>query len=106
MPDVIDRIEHDHREVEQMFAEAGLEGEVDVVVGTLGKALGSYGAYAACDHVTARYLVNSARTLIFSTALSPPEGFPKASLTPKRRAVEGINCISPRAPLFEMACGL
>ena len=52
-------------------ADAGLEGEVDVVVGTLGKALGSYGAYAACDHVTARYLVNTARPLIFSTALPP-----------------------------------
>jgi 8-amino-7-oxononanoate synthase len=53
-------------------ADAGLEGEVDVVVGTLGKALGSYGAYVLCDERLARYLVNVARTLIFSTALPPP----------------------------------
>jgi glycine C-acetyltransferase/8-amino-7-oxononanoate synthase len=52
-------------------AAAGLELEVDVIVGTLGKALGSYGAYVACDHLMARYLVNSARPLIFSTALPP-----------------------------------
>jgi glycine C-acetyltransferase/8-amino-7-oxononanoate synthase len=51
---------------------AGLEDQVDVVVGTLGKALGSYGAFAACDHAMARYLVNAARTFIFSTALPPP----------------------------------
>ena len=53
-------------------AEAGLEDEVDVIVGTLGKALGSYGAYVCCDQQMAKHLINTARTLIFSTALSPP----------------------------------
>ncbi len=53
-------------------AEAGLTGEVDVVVGTLGKALGAYGAYAACSAAMRDYLTNTARSLIFSTALPPP----------------------------------
>ncbi len=53
-------------------AEAGLEDEVDIVVGTLGKSLGSYGAFVCCDQSMAKYLINSARTLIFSTALPPP----------------------------------
>jgi 8-amino-7-oxononanoate synthase len=52
--------------------EAGVEDEIDVIMGTLGKALGSYGAFVACDRVMARYLVNAARTFIFSTALPPP----------------------------------
>jgi glycine C-acetyltransferase/8-amino-7-oxononanoate synthase len=54
------------------LAEAGLEDEVDVIVGTLGKALGSYGAFVACDERMVRYLVNTARTFIFSTAPPPP----------------------------------
>lgn len=49
----------------------GLEAEVDVVIGTLGKALGSYGAFVCCDDTTAAFLVNRVRTLIFSTALPP-----------------------------------
>jgi 8-amino-7-oxononanoate synthase len=53
-------------------ADAGLEDEIDLIVGTLGKALGSYGAYVCCDQQMAKYLVNTARTLIFSTALPPP----------------------------------
>ncbi|HEY1450075.1 MAG TPA: 8-amino-7-oxononanoate synthase, partial [Solirubrobacteraceae bacterium] len=54
------------------LAEAGLEGEVDAIVGTLGKALGSYGAYVCGDHELTRYLLNTARSFIFSTAPPPP----------------------------------
>ena len=54
------------------LAEAGLADQVDVIIGTLGKALGSYGAFAACDRTMARYLINAARTFVFSTALPPP----------------------------------
>jgi 8-amino-7-oxononanoate synthase len=53
-------------------AAAGLTDEVDVIVGTLGKALGGYGAYVACSNEMARYLTNTARTLIFSTGPPPP----------------------------------
>lgn len=53
-------------------AAAGLQAEVDVTVGTLGKALGSYGAYACASKQMAHYLLNVARQLIFSTAPPPP----------------------------------
>jgi glycine C-acetyltransferase len=53
-------------------AAAGLSGEVDVVIGTLGKALGSYGAYACANRETIDYLLNTARSFVFSTAPPPP----------------------------------
>ena len=53
-------------------AAAGLSGEVDVVVGTLGKALGSYGAYACAGAETIDFLLNTARPFVFSTAPPPP----------------------------------
>src|SRR5262249_44421570 len=53
-------------------AAADLTGEVDVVVGTLSKSLGGYGAYVACDAQMATFLTNVARTLIFSTGPPPP----------------------------------
>lgn len=55
-----------------VVAEAGLEGQVTALIGTLGKSLGSYGAFVACSASTADWLTNQARTLLFSTAPPPP----------------------------------
>ena len=45
--------------------------EVDIQMGTLGKALGSFGAYVAASEDIIDYLVNRARSFIFSTSLPP-----------------------------------
>ena len=49
----------------------GLEGRVDIQMGTLGKALGSFGAYIAGSEELIHYLVNKARSLLYTTALPP-----------------------------------
>ncbi len=49
----------------------GLRGRVDVQMGTLGKALGCYGAYIAGGRDLIEYLMNRARSFIFTTALPP-----------------------------------
>ncbi len=43
----------------------------DFIVGTLGKAAASEGAFVICAPVLKSYLLNTARSFIFSTALSP-----------------------------------
>lgn len=53
-------------------AHFGLQHRAGVAMGTLGKALASYGAFACADGETVDYLVNRARPYIYSTALPPP----------------------------------
>ena len=52
---------------------AGVMGDVDILMGTLGKSLGSFGAFVVGSHKLRDLLVNTARSFIFSCALSPPQ---------------------------------
>jgi glycine C-acetyltransferase len=51
--------------------QCGVMAEVDIHMGTLGKAFGSFGAYAAASKEIIDFLVNRARSFIFSTSLPP-----------------------------------
>ncbi len=70
----------------------GVSGQVPLVMGTLGKALGSFGAFVCAPAELREHLVNTARGFIFSTALPPPvagaalEGLRIARTEPWRRA--------------------
>jgi 8-amino-7-oxononanoate synthase len=63
------------RGIVEHFVELGsLEPDkdcVDVAMGTLSKALGSFGGFVACSANLREFLINKARSFIFATALPP-----------------------------------
>jgi len=49
----------------------GLDGKIDIQMGTLSKAVGSFGAYVCGSQELIDFLVNKSRSFIYSTALPP-----------------------------------
>ena len=73
-----------------------LEREVDVQMGTLSKALGSYGAYVAGSRTLIDFLINRARSFVFTTGL-PPASAAAASAA--------IDLIARRTRPYQAAMG-
>jgi 8-amino-7-oxononanoate synthase len=77
---------------------AGVAGEVDVLVGTLGKALASGGAYTLFRDAGLRdHLVNQAGEFIYSTALPP------ANAAAAQAALARIRDLAPAQPDWHQA---
>jgi 7-keto-8-aminopelargonate synthetase-like enzyme len=81
------------------IAEAGLDGEVDVLVGTLSKALGAYGGYVCARREIVELIINSARwphcaASSRRSACRCPAGAPRSS--PSSSAMPTRRCGSPR----------
>lgn len=51
--------------------ERGLIPQIDIIIGTFGKAAASAGAFTATSGTIKKFLINKARSFIFSTALPP-----------------------------------
>ena len=90
-----------------LVEELGLHDRVLVQMGTLGKALGSFGAYVAGPSALIDLFVNRSRTFIFTTALPPPvAAAARAALAivrrePERRAQLWRNARALHAGLQE-----
>jgi 7-keto-8-aminopelargonate synthetase-like enzyme len=91
---------------------AGLEGQIDVTIGTLGKAFGAAGAFVYGGRPLRDFLINTVRSFIFSTGPLPAQaaaarvGLAVARDEPARRARIVANAASLRTQLRErgIAC--
>jgi 8-amino-7-oxononanoate synthase len=73
-----------------LIAEMGLSTRVEIVMGTLSKALGSIGGYIAGSSVLMDWLTNRARSFIYSTALPPGVIAASSEAVNLVRGAEGI----------------
>ena len=55
----------------ETLAGAGFEKNIDIITATFGKAVGSFGAFCVSSDEVISYLINKARSFIFSTSIPP-----------------------------------
>ena len=55
----------------ETLAGAGFEKNIDIITATFGKAVGSFGAFCVSSNEVISYLINKARSFIFSTSIPP-----------------------------------
>ena len=72
-------------------AEQGLAKEVDVQMGTLGKALGSSGGFVVARSLVIDHFLNEARTFLFGTAPAPAAMAAAGQALEIARSTEGSN---------------
>lgn len=88
-----------------LVEQLGLTGAIDVQVGTLSKALGSLGGFVAGSRGFVDWVLNAARTFVYTTALPPPVvAASRAALAvmaaePERRARLWSNATTLRGAL-------
>jgi glycine C-acetyltransferase len=86
---------------------AGVLDDVDILMGTLGKSMGSFGAFVAGSAKLRDLLVNTARSFIFSCALAPAQveasrvALRLIDEEPWRRERLNANCDHLRARLLD-----
>lgn len=82
-----------------LIEQEGLLDQVDLIVATFGKAIASMGAFVVGSDVIVKYLVNKARSFIFSTSL------PEVNIAFSQYVIENIlpNTKNTRKELLKMA---
>jgi len=103
----------------------GIEGKIDIQMGTLSKAIGTMGAYVCGSKDMTSFLLNKARSFIYTTAMPPAvacaarEGLSLIENEPQRRRKlwentdffreglkeAGFDTLNSRTPIIPLAIG-
>lgn len=90
-----------------LIAEGGLSNQIEIQLGTLGKAIGAAGGYICGSRVLIDFLVNHARSFIFSTAPVPAAAAAAAEgIRQVQVAEDSRRILRRRAEQFRTASGL